>query len=198
MYPQPLYNEKELQRRLVEGDTLAFESLYRHYNESLNLFLTRYVKIPELAEDLSQEIFSKIWESRFSMGEVHSFRAYLFTIARNHTLNFLNRASKINVAKAKIIQQLPGTGFMADDKLLTDEYKEWLQKILDQMSPQMRHTFQLVRHENKSYDEVAEILGISRNTVKKHMIRSVAIIKGKLTDELGIPLALFFMIIGSK
>jgi RNA polymerase sigma-70 factor (ECF subfamily) len=192
MYAPPLYNEKELQRRLAEGDEVAFESLYRHYDESLKLFLIRYVKIPELAEDLSQEIFSKIWEGRLSMAEVQSFRAYLYTTARNHTLNFLNRASKINAAKAKLIQQMPRQGAMADDELLTCEYKQWLQKILDQMGPQMRQVFQLVRHEHKSYDEVAGMLGISRNTVKKHMMRSLGLIKGKLNDEFGIPLSVFF------
>lgn len=198
MYLQPIYNEKELRRRLADNDTTAFESLYRYYEEPLNLFLTRYVKVPELAEDLSQEIFTKIWENRYSMGEVNSFSAFLYTIALNHTLNFLKRASKLNAAKAGIMQQLPGPVFLADDKLLADDYKVWLQKVLDQMSPQRRKTFQLIRQEHKSYDEVAAILGISRNTVKKHMISSVAIIKEKLTNELGIQLSLFLIIISDQ
>ncbi|MBL7700046.1 MAG: sigma-70 family RNA polymerase sigma factor [Chitinophagaceae bacterium] len=197
MYLKPLYNEKELQRRLADNDSIAFESLYRHYEEPLNLFLIRYVKVPELAEDLSQEIFSKIWENRGSMGEVNSFSAFLYTIARNHTLNFLNRVSKINAAKAIMIQRLSGPVFLADDKLVGDQYKIWLQKILDQMSPQMRKTFQLVRQEQKSYDEVAAILGISRNTVKKHMTRSVAIVKEKLANELDIQLSIFLILINA-
>jgi len=194
MYTAPLYNESELQRRLAEGDTAAFEDLYRHYGESVQLFLLRYVKVAELAEDLSQEVFSKIWENRQAMAQVNSFRAYLFTTARNHTLNFLNRATKINAATGIMIQHMPLPVSLPDDELITREYKQWLNDILNEMNPHMRQVFQLIRQEYKSYDEVADLLGISRNTVKKHMVRSLKIIKSKLDDELGISLSVFLLI----
>jgi len=194
MYTAPLYSESELQRRLADGDAAAFESLYRHYGESVQLFLLRYVKVPELAEDLSQEVFSKIWENRQAMAQVNSFRAYLFTTARNHTLNFLNRATKIDAAKGIMIQYMPLPVSLPDDDLITREYKQWLNDILNEMNPHMRQVFQLVRQEYKSYDEVAALLGISRNTVKKHMVRSLKIIRSKLDDELGISLSVFLLI----
>lgn len=194
MYTAPLYNEVELQRKLAAGDTIAFETLYSHYSTSIQSFLIRYIKVPELAEDISQEIFSKIWECRETMAQVNSFRAYLFTTARNHTLNFLNKATKINAAKGIMMQHMPLPVSLPDDELITREYKQWLNKILNEMNPNMRQVFQLVRQEHRTYDEVAELLGISRNTVKKHMIRSVKIIRNRLDDELGLSLAAFLLI----
>lgn len=186
MFQLPLENENDLLQRLAGDDAIAFEILFSHYEESVKIFLLRYVKVPAIVEDLSQEVFSKIWESRAQMPEIKSFRAYLFTIARNHTLNFLHRASRVDAAMALIIHHLPKRVNAADDDLLNQEYNNWLQAILAGMSPQMRQVFQLVRQENKTYDEVAELTGISRNTVKKHMVRSMKLIKGKLGDELGV------------
>lgn len=186
MFPPQLENENELLQRLAGGDEAAFETLFNHYEEAIQVFLLRYVKVPAIVEDLSQEVFSKIWELRTQMPAIKSFRAYLFTIARNHTLNFLHRASKVNAAMALIGHHLPKEAVAADDDLLNQEYNHWLQSILAGMTPQMRQVFQLVRHEQKTYEEVAELTGISRNTVKKHMVRSMKLIRGKLDDELGV------------
>lgn len=196
MFPPPLENENDLLQRLAGEDAIAFEMLFTHYEEALKIFLLRYVKVPAIAEDLSQEVFSKIWESRSRMPELKSFRAFLFTIARNHTLNFLQRASRVDGAIAMIIRHLPKQVYSADEDLQNQEYANWLQTILAGMSPQMRQVFQLVRQEHKTYQEVAELTGISRNTVKKHMVRSMKLIKGKLDNELGVmilyPICLFF------
>ncbi|MBX2924679.1 MAG: RNA polymerase sigma-70 factor [Chitinophagaceae bacterium] len=192
-YPK-LQNEQELQRRLAGGDTTAFDNLYNYYWESLGSFILRYVKVPELAEDLSQEVFSKIWEAREMMSQVDSFRGYLFTTARNHTLNFLNRATKINAAKGLMLQHMPKPVALPDDDLIMRDYKQWLQNILQEMTPQMRQVFQLIRQEYKTYDEVAVLLGISRNTVKKHMVGSMKIIRGRLDDELGLSLSLSLLL----
>jgi RNA polymerase sigma-70 factor (family 1) len=198
MYAAPLYNEKDLLSLMAGGDSAAFDAIYKHYSTSIYDFLLRYTKVPELAEDLSQEIFCKIWENRGQLPVLDSFRAYLFVVARNHTLNYLNRAVTCNAAMGAIIKQMPVEGTLADDKLLAQEYRDWLQAILDGMQPNMRTVFLLARQEYKTYDEIAEILGISRNTVKKHMIRSVDLIKGKLKTELGISMALFLAISNLK
>jgi hypothetical protein len=61
--------------------------------------------------------------------------------------------------------------------MISREYEQWLHNVLESMSPQMRAVFKLCREENKSYDEVADLLQITKNTVKKHMVRSMRAIK---------------------
>jgi len=194
MYTAPLHNEEDLLQRLSCGDEAAFEQLYRHYEESVRIFLIRYIKVPEMTDDVSQEIFSKIWENREHISRVQSFRAYLFTVTRNYTLNVLKRAAKVEAARGLMIQSMQMKVPESDDNLISREYRQWLQHILEEMNPNMRQVFQLVRQESRSYDEVAELLGISRNTVKKHMLRALKIIRNRLDDELGLSmLALFFI-----
>ena len=192
MINEPLYDEHLLLSELSAGKEDAFDKLYNHYVHSLNDFVIKYVKSPQLAEDLTQEIFIKIWENRNQMAKVKSFRAYLFVMARNHILNFLRSASRSDVVLTKIIGSYVAP--QADDEMISREYKQWLEKVLASMSPQMRSVFKLCREQNKSYDEVADLFQISRNTVKKHMVRALRVIKGRLDKDMGISLSLFFFI----
>lgn len=177
---------------LSVGKEDAFEKLYNHYVHELKGFVIKFVKSSTLAEDLTQEVFIKIWENRDQLAKVKSFRAYLTVIARNHVLNFLKSAPRNDL----VLKEIVGSYIVpqAENEIISKEYKQWLQKVLDSMSPQMRSVFKLCREQNKSYDEVADLLQISRNTVKKHMVRSMRVIKGRLDQDLGMSLCLFLLI----
>jgi RNA polymerase sigma-70 factor (ECF subfamily) len=107
-------------------------------------------------------------------------------------LNFLKSAPRNDL----VLKEIVGSYIVpqAENEIISKEYKQWLQKVLDSMSPQMRSVFKLCREQNKSYDEVADLLQISRNTVKKHMVRSMRVIKGRLDQDLGMSLCLFLLI----
>ncbi len=191
-FDTPLYDEQVLLSELSAGEEEAFDKIYDHYVHSIYSFVVNFVKSPELAEDLTQEIFIRIWENRSQLGKVKSFRAYLFVTARNHALNFLRKASNNNVVLTEIIN-----GYVSPkgaNEMISKEYVQWLHNVLESMSPQMRAAFKLCREQNKSYDEVADLLQITKNTVKKHMVRSMRIIKGRLDLDLGISICLFLFI----
>lgn len=187
-----LYDEEIILTEVSTGSEDAFERLYNHYVHALKEFVIKFVKSSELAEDLTQEIFIKIWENRDQLVKVRSFRAYLTVIARNHVLNFLKSAPRNELVLKEIVGSY--TVPQAENEIISKEYRQWLQKVLDSMSPQMRSVFILCREQNKSYDEVADILQISRNTVKKHMVRSMKVIKSRLGQDLDMSLCLFLLI----
>ena len=186
------FDEEIILSELSVGKEDAFEKLYNHYVHELKGFVIKFVKSSTLAEDLTQEVFIKIWENRDQLAKVKSFRAYLTVIARNHVLNFLKSAPRNDL----VLKEIVGSYIVpqAENEIISKEYKQWLQKVLDSMSPQMRSVFKLCREQNKSYDEVADLLQISRNTVKKHMVRSMRVIKGRLDQDLGMTLCLFLLI----
>jgi len=185
-------DEQVLLSELSSGEEEAFDKIYDHYVHSIYSFVIKFVKSPELAEDLTQEIFIRIWENRSQLGKVKSFRAYLFVTARNHALNFLRKASNNNVVLTEIINSYVSP--QGANEMISKEYEQWLHNVLESMSPQMRTVFKLCREQNKSYDEVADLLQITKNTVKKHMVRSMRVIKGRLDMDLGIPICLFLFI----
>lgn len=184
-----LGNETSLIHQIAGGDADAFARVYCFYSPLIYRFILRYVKTTELADDLTQEIFIKIWERRESLIDQLSFKAYLFTVSRNHTLNFLKRITLDAKAKSVIFSSYRSSDSVEND-LLTKDYFAYLQTILDKLTPQSRQVFKLCRQEYKSYDEAAEILGISRSAVKKHMIKSMKILSTSVKIDLGIQLSL--------
>lgn len=182
-----LENEMELLQQAAAGDTNAFARLYNHYRSLVYRFIYKYLKSPQLTDDLTQEIFIKVWENKAALTDRQAFKSYLFTISRNHTFNFLKRAAIDTNAKSIILNSYTPTDSPEAD-LQTKDYMEYLQNILATLTPQSREVFRLCRQEYKSYDEAAEILGISRSAVKKHMIKSMKTLGDAVKRDLGIPL----------
>lgn len=180
---------------MADGDEKAFGDLYNGYHTILYRFVLKFVKSPDLAEDLTQEVFINIWELRSGLTKIDSFRAYLFTAGRNHTLNFLKKASKENAAKGEILRHYNQLQENTEDKLLSEEYRKFIADVLNSLPPQTREIFRLCREQYKSYDEVAAILGISRNAVKKHMVRSHKTFKDLLGDKPVIPMGVLLILL---
>jgi RNA polymerase sigma-70 factor (family 1) len=191
---QPLHNEPELLRQFAEGVEQAFELFYKHYIYDLNQFLLRYIKSPQIAEDLSQEIFLKIWEKRLRMKEVDSFRAYLFITARNHALNALKTAGRSATVMGEILRSYDPKYSNAEDHVLNQQYLDFLHRTLASLPSRSREVFQLCRPEGRSYEEVAKLLGISKNSVKNHMVHSMKVLKAAVEKELGISFSLFLIL----
>lgn len=171
-------SEEEVLLRMIGGDELAFSSIYRHYHSSLYIYLLRFCKVPSLAEDLVHDVFLKVWEIRARINPQLSFSGYLYRIARNHVFKTIAKLSTDEQMREQLFLQL-----VHQDAGLTDlavrarEYDRLFQEALSQMTSQRLNVFRLCRQEGKTYDEAAAILGISRDTVKKHMVLSMRFIQ---------------------
>lgn len=190
----PLYNERTVLKKLSEGDVSSFESIYDEHSDPLYHFTLKFVKSPELADDLTQEVFLHVWELREQMIKVDNLRAYLFTMCRNHVLNFLKKASRETASIGQMLRHYHPDLNTADDKLVSEDYRQFIKNVLDSLPAQTREVFRLCREEYKSYDEVAALLGVSRNAVKKHMIRSHKVFKDRLGSNPDITLSILILL----
>jgi RNA polymerase sigma-70 factor (ECF subfamily) len=195
MLVNPSFDEKALLKQLATGDENAFLLLYRYHEHSLKNFVRKFVKSPELTEDITQEIFIKAWENRNDLAEIRSFRAWLLVVARHHTLNVLKRAAQEEAARSEIIRHFQLLRNEVEEEILSREYQQHLKKLLASLPPQTRKVFRLCREQSKSYEEVAAILGISRNGVKKHIVRGMKTFKDSLRTDLDISLPLLLMLL---
>lgn len=189
------FTDQELLPLLRDGKDSAFKALYDRYHKSLYGFLYRFLKSPELTEDITQEIFIKLWDDRDKLPQLLSVRSYLFTIGKNHAFNFLKRAGIDQVAKAEILKHYPVSNDTLEGAIHDRDYKRYLETLLAMLSPQSREVFRLCRQEGRTYDETAALLGISRNTVKKHMVRSMRILSDSVERDLGISLSLLLLLV---
>ena len=168
---------------VAAGDGVSFSRIYDYYQPGVRTYVLRLVKIPELADDLVQEVFIKLWETRQTLPDVKCFSAFLFTIARNHSLNSLQAISRSNEALPELIRHFQT--HRVDDEALDKDYLQFIQKALTSISPRSREVFRLCREQTKSYEQAAAELGISRNAVKKHMVAVMRNLREAAARELG-------------
>nr|WP_255670441.1 RNA polymerase sigma-70 factor [Mucilaginibacter sp. UR6-11] len=183
---------------IVNDDNKAFTIIYNRYFHQLKRFVLRILKSPQLTEDIIQEVFILIWANRAKLTGVKSIKAYLFITARNRALDSLKAAFRSEVAMAEIIQKFIEQRNVIDDALLDKEYHIFLDKVLATLPDRSRQIFALCREQSKSYDEVADILGVSRNAVKNHMVLSMKILRTSVKQELGISLMLLLAWVFSR
>lgn len=176
------YEESTLLSRVAKGEEDAFRALFTEYRHQVYHIARKLLQSDEKAEDALQEIFLKIWLNREKLPEIHSFGAYLNTITRNYLYNALRRLAYEEV----FLQQSTQPGFTSDGRedilspLVLRELRELLQKVIATLTPQQRRVFELSRMEGLRHDEIATLLDISKETVKKHLGEALRIVREKM------------------
>ncbi|HMR84886.1 MAG TPA: sigma-70 family RNA polymerase sigma factor [Niabella sp.] len=187
-------SDLELFEYMVHGDQQAFTVLYNRYHSGIYNFLLSIVKIPALAEDLLQDVFMKIWEGASHYQVSTSFSSYLYQTARNKAIDTLRRVARDPLLEDEIRHRLSTgvyqLGFQDQD---WKQYESLLHKAIESLPPQRKLAFQLIRQEGKKYEEAAEIMGISRNTLKQHLSLAVESIRKYLLDNGDIIFAIAFL-----
>lgn len=190
------YSEKELLYRVRDHDREAFDEIYNRYSSRLRGYVLKFVKVPQYTEDIVQDAFLKVWEIRESIDPEKYFRGYLYTITRNLVFKFLKTAANntdvLDEIMISITPNDPGEENFMEWKELGNE----IQHVIQMLPPKRKEVFLLCKEEYFSYDEVSAKLGISKNTIKEHMVLAMKFIKDHLKDRelylLQVILAIFF------
>lgn len=182
-------SDEEILPELIAGRAEAFTVLYERYNRNIYQFVYKFVRSAALADDLTQEIFIKLWNNRQQLGHVDSFKGYLVTSAKNHTLDKLKAALRSEKAMGEVVRNFIAQRKPTDERLMDTDYAEFLQNELVKLPERSREIFRLCRQEGRTYEEVAQELGISKSAVKNHMVFSMKVLKSAVEQELGVSLA---------
>lgn len=179
------YTDEQLLQLLSESDQDAFTTLYDRYHVGIYRYQLTFVKIPSIAEDLTQEVFLKIWEARQRFKIHTAFAPYLFRISHNTAIDFLKSIAADQKLRHEIIAHVQLTvPESSSSQLINKEYQHLYQEAIGSLSKQGRTVFLLCREEDKTYEEVANILGISHHTVKEHMAKSLRSLRNFLSRKM--------------
>jgi RNA polymerase sigma-70 factor (family 1) len=173
---------------VIQRDLPAFEALFKKYYTALCIHAYDFVNRHELAEEIVQDTFMKVWE-RFHELEIQtSEKAYLYKAVQNNCFNFIKQ-DRVRLQYGEALQQqleariallsLPSE-HSPIDKLLHLELEQLTEQAIERLPAQCRDIFRLSRFEQLSYPEIALKLGLSVNTVKTQMARALQ----KLRDDL--------------
>lgn len=177
--------ERSLILRLIGGDEDAFCELYATYKNRLIYFAMRFLKSREYAEDVFQDVFTVVWQSRRFINPDASFSSYLYTIMRNRILNQLRNAANEEKLKESILSQ--ALDYTEDTKreVMLNDLKSLISHALQQLTPRQREIFEMSREAQLSHKEIADKLGISINTVQEHISTSLKLIRTYLIKYSG-------------
>lgn len=174
-----------LQRRLHDGDSEAFEAIFRRLSAPVYRFVCGMVQDEALAHDLTQDTFAKLWSIRDRVDAVESLRAYVFQMARHRVYN-QQRDERTRRANR---EQLRGQRSEADGSVAPDEAADaemlqaMLRRWIDDLPDRQREVLTLRRQENLSHDEIASILDIAPSTVNNHLVRAMKHLRRRLREH---------------
>lgn len=180
-------SNKDLLLLIQKDDKIAFYNLYERYCKRLFGFVFRYIKQKEDAEEIVQEVFVKIWESRYKIDAYTSFESFLFTVAYNVTISLLRKRTteKKYLDHINTLQRPITTPDLIDD-IHFNELNDSVHALLNEITARQKEIFIMSREDGLTHDEIAKKLNISVNTVKKHMANTLAYLKSKLDTGLTI------------
>jgi RNA polymerase sigma-70 factor (family 1) len=161
--------DQNLLAQIAAGDEHAFRVLFDAQSSRVYGYALKLTRSQDLAEEVVQDVFMKIWINRANICEIQNIEAYLITFTRNHTFNALKRVAIEEAAKARLSRKLEEAHHETEEAVNFSESQNILNKALDRLPPQQRLVYSLCHEEGLKYEEVAQRLNISRLTVKAHM-----------------------------
>ena len=168
-----LMDEREVVLRLIDGDEEAFCELYAAYKNRLLYFALKFVKSHEFAEDIFQDAFTVVWQTRRFINPEASFSSYLYTIVRNRILNQLRDMANEDQLKEQILSQAIDSANETNNHILLNDLKEIIARALEQLTPRQREVFKMSRELQMSHKEIAEKLQIPVRTVEDHIYKTL-------------------------
>jgi RNA polymerase sigma-70 factor (family 1) len=188
---EAIHNEKELLRQIAQGDRVAFQVLYVAYFPFVQQYVSLFEPSKNSLDDLTQDVFVRIWVKRAQLEKVESFKGYLFMVTRNMVFNFL-RSIKVG-HKMKNLEESREVlaGNDPESELLFRQYYQIAQEAMEMLPPGRRKVLKMSIDDGLSLDEIASELNISRSGVKKQLYAATAFVRQYLQERGEISLLLF-------
>lgn len=169
--------------KLNRHQNLTFEEVFENYKQQVYSQVYAISKSQYAAEEITQEIFIKLWTNAEALNNVKNLGGYIYTITRNYSLNYLRKTA----SDVKLVNELMRVA-VADDnnteaRLAASECRQLISNAVSQLSPQRQLVYKLCKEDGLSYDEIAAQLNLSKHTVKNHLMAALSFINSYLTKN---------------
>jgi RNA polymerase sigma-70 factor (family 1) len=164
-------DDESIWRNIQQKDLKTFERYYKEHYKSFFLIACKYLEDSNLAEEVVNDVFMKIWEDGNNISVEVSLKSYIYRAVINRSINLLQKIKK----EQQLQEELP---FVFDQsyemmKIEENELAIMLYAAIDNLPQQCRKVFELSRFEHLKQQEIADQLGISIKTVKNHITHAL-------------------------
>lgn len=168
---------------LKRYQNLKFEELFEQYKQQVYMQVYAIAKSEYAAEEITQEIFIKLWLNKEALKDVKNIGGYLYTIVRNYSLNYLRKAASDTRLANELLRIAVINDNSTEASVDVSECKKLISDAVNQLSPQRRLVYKLSKEDGLNYDEIAVHLNLSRHTVKNHLMAALSYIGAYLAKN---------------
>ncbi len=165
--------------KMKAGDRESFNQVFRRYYSPMVRFCIRYVADSDIASEIVQDLFVKLWSNREKISFNTSFESYMLTSVRNSALTYINKERSHAEANLRIYSEDSDSNDPSET-LQSNNLEESYRQILKSMPEKRREVFLASRYDGLKYSEIAEKLGISQKTVEAQMSAAIKQLKDGL------------------
>lgn len=179
---------------LVNDNETVFEQLFKKHFRELHAYAFSLLKDWDVAEEIVQALFLKLWEKNEWPNIQNSIKSYLYKSVYHDSLNYIRRQKVQQRYQTTTAYSMKNHTDDAAGKLKLSELERHLYKALNKLPEKCRAIFHLSRFEELKYQEIANQLNISIKTVETHMGKALRILRKEMKEFLPlITLMLFNM-----
>lgn len=180
--------DSQLFERIRSDDRSAFELLFKKYYASFCVVAYRYIDDKDVAKDIAQEVFIKLWDKRHQYTDLPSVKTFLYVLVKNASLNHIRSAK----AKAHHHQEIgkEGEAFLHEATIPEETFRQ-LESVIEKLPPQSANIMRLIL-QGHSNPEIADALGISINTVKTLKYNALRVIRERMGEVAFSAIAILF------
>lgn len=175
------YNQnKSLFEQIAAGDENAFRVLFDGYKNRLLALIYRMTKSSVTSEEILQEVFITIWKNRTRFLEIEYPDAFILTITRNRTIDFLRKVSKEKILLSELWSNFQHHDESAFEWVSMRESSQLIEEALSHLSTQKQSVFRLSRYDGLNHDQIATELHLSKSRVKNILVETLHYIRAYL------------------
>lgn len=167
--------------QLKAGEAAAFEALYRQYQKKVYHFVSKQTSTATQTEDLVHDAFLRFWENRSRLSTDVPIEAQLFVTTRQVVINFFQREVLQQKVQQYLAIQTESSSISSEDSPPDEEVLAQLRSAIDALPPKRQQIFRMSKFEGLTYEEIAETLSISKNTVESQMVKAFKFLRDRVS-----------------
>ncbi|MBO4904785.1 MAG: RNA polymerase sigma factor [Lachnospiraceae bacterium] len=175
-------SDDELYNRFLQGEQDAIDELMIRYGDSLTIFINGYLHNMQDAEDMMIEAFAKIALKKPSIRQ-GCFKAYLYKTARNLAGRHHLVSKRLETFSLDDMEEEIAGHRSPEDHALDEEHNSALRLCLERIDPELKQVLWLVYIEDMSYEEAAQIMGVSRKKIDNLLYKGKERMRAELDKE---------------
>ncbi len=184
------YTDEQLVTNYLKGDEESLEILIKRYLKPIYSFTFRFIGNGQEVEDITQDVFIKIWRNLKKFDKNKKFKTWIFAIAKNACLDWQKKKRAIPFSELEyrnkdrfFVENIPDTDLLLNQMLERIDVVNFLNKALEVLSPKYRMVLFLRYNDHFTFREIAESLGESIDTIKTRHRRGIAILRKILKEK---------------